>query len=107
MDTKALGARIREQRMRCGLTQAELAQEVDMSVKHIGAIECGMRMPRLEVLVSIANALHTDANTLLVDVLKMSSEIRCSELWEKIEKLNPQMQRKIIRVIDAFLEEDI
>jgi transcriptional regulator with XRE-family HTH domain len=41
MDYKRLGARIREERLRLNLTQAELAEAIDISNTYMGAIERG------------------------------------------------------------------
>lgn len=100
---KLVGNRIREQRQKHGWTQAELAQRVDMSLKHIGAIECGMRMPSLDTLIALANALETDANSLLCDALDVQNKIESSELWSRISGLRPQSQRKILDMLDVLV----
>lgn len=51
-----------------GLTQAELAQMVDIAPKYLSNIECGVKVSRFEPFIEIANALMVDANTLLVDL---------------------------------------
>ena len=43
MDYKRLGERIREERLRLHLTQARLAEDVDISDTYMGAIERGER----------------------------------------------------------------
>lgn len=106
MDAKMVGSRIRDVRQQRGLTQAELAQRVDMSLKHISAIECGIRVPSLETLTVIANELKIDANTLLQDSLKVSSQIESSILWEQIAALPPQKQKKILRMVQVLIEEE-
>ena len=72
MDAQKVGKRIQEIRKARGLTQAELAQQVDLSTKYISNIECGLKMPKLNTFVSIANALQCDANVLLSDVLDVT-----------------------------------
>lgn len=106
MVAKLVGNRIREHRQKLGWTQAELAQKVDMSLKHISAIECGMRMPSLDTLIVIANALQTDANSLLIDVLDVSNELESTALWEQISKLKPSSQRKVLRMVEVIVEEE-
>ena len=41
MDRKILGKRIREERMRIGLTQEQIAEYIDVSTTYIGFIERG------------------------------------------------------------------
>ncbi len=48
MDYKRLGERIREERKRINLTQAALAEAIDISDTYIGAIERGERSPTLD-----------------------------------------------------------
>ena len=106
MDVKLVGSRIRDIRQHRGLTQAELAQQVNMSLKHISAIECGIRLPSLDTLVAIANELQIDTNTLLQDSLTVSAQIESSVLWKQIESLPPQRQKKILRMIQILIEEE-
>ena len=106
MDAKMVGSRIRDVRQQRGLTQAELAQMINMSLKHISAIECGIRVPSLETLTVIANELQIDANTLLQDSLKVSTQIESSVLWEQISSLSPQKQKKILRMVQVLIEEE-
>ena len=106
MDAKMVGNRIRDIRQQRGLTQAELAQQVNMSLKHIGAIECGIRLPSLDTLIAIANELQIDTNTLLQDSLTVSAQIESSVLWEQIASLPPQKQKKILRMVQVLIEEE-
>ena len=99
-----VGSRIRDIRQQRGLTQAELAQQVNMSLKHISAIECGIRLPSLDTLVTIANELQIDTNTLLQDSLTVSIQIESSTLWAKVESLSPQKQKKILRMLQLLIE---
>lgn len=77
LDNKALGRRIRYFRKRRGLSQAGLAELVDCGNTYISYIETAKKGVGLEMLVSIANALHVSADELLIDsldtVLKVSS----------------------------------
>ena len=77
-----------------------------MSLKHISAIECGIRLPSLEALVILANQLQIDANTLLQDSLYVTTKVQSSILWEQIERLSPQKQKKILQILQILTEED-
>ena len=57
MDYKRLGARIREERLRLNLTQAQLAEAIDISDTYMGAIERGERSLTLDTLVRLVNRL--------------------------------------------------
>ncbi|WP_449277871.1 helix-turn-helix domain-containing protein [Leucobacter sp. GX24907] len=66
-DALTLGRRIRERRIRLGLTLEQLAGEVDRSPSQLSAIENGKREPRLPVLRAIAVALDVTVDDLLAE----------------------------------------
>lgn len=55
MDLCAIGARIKAAREKAGMTQEDLAAALEMSPTHISVIERGVKAPKLETLVNIAN----------------------------------------------------
>ena len=67
MDYKRLGERIREERQRLHLTQAQLAEDVDISDTYMGAIERGERSLTLDTLVRLVNRLGVTVDYLLAD----------------------------------------
>ena len=56
MDQVAIGARIKAARERVHLTQEKLAEIVDISPTHMSVIERGVKTPKLDTFVRIANA---------------------------------------------------
>ena len=52
----ALGKRIRWLRTKVGLTQEQLAERAELSMKHLGEIERGKGNPTLSSLENIADA---------------------------------------------------
>ena len=67
MDYKRLGERIREERLRLNLTQAQLAEDVDISNTYMGAIERGERSLTLGTLVRLVNRLGVSVDYILAD----------------------------------------
>jgi transcriptional regulator with XRE-family HTH domain len=58
MDWRAhVGGRVRDLRVRRGLTQEQLAFEAQIDLTYLGGIERGRRNPSLLVMVQIASAL--------------------------------------------------
>jgi transcriptional regulator with XRE-family HTH domain len=58
-DTKKLiGARIKELRKQAGLTQEELAEQVELDSRHLSRLEVGKHFPSLDSLERIAEALN-------------------------------------------------
>lgn len=105
VDARKIGARIQAARRSRGLTQNALAQMVDLTPKYLSNIECGEKVPKLETFVAIANALEVDTNSLLQDVLTVSTAIMCTEISEQLVKLPPSEQRKIRRVLGVLIDE--
>ena len=104
MDLCAIGARIKAAREHAGLTQEDLAAELDMSPTHISVLERGRKAPKLETLVNIANTLHVSTDMLLQDVVVCATDGLASELSVAITKLKPKEQERIINAIRALTE---
>lgn len=105
MDAKLIGHRIQAARMERGWTQAVLAQKADLTAKYLSNIECGDKLPKFETFITIANVLETDANSLLVDVLDVSSSIVSTSLGERLSKLPRQRQQRLLRLFDLLIED--
>lgn len=104
MDLRAIGARIKAARERAGMTQEDLAAELEMSPTHISVLERGLKAPKLETLVKIANALHVSSDMLLQDVVLYAADGLASELSAAITKLSPKEQERILNAIRALTE---
>lgn len=104
MNQRAIGSRIKAARERKHLTQEDLAAIVDLSPTHISVIERGVKPPKLETFVKIANALGVSADTLLQDVVDQSTEGTANELAANIMKLPTHERSKLLKVIQALSE---
>ena len=105
MDAQKVGRRIQEVRKSRGLTQSELAQKVNLSTKYVSNIECGFKMPKLNTFVSLANALESDANSLLSDVLDVTTSQESGLLSKKLLALPAEDQRRILRMLELMIDE--
>ena len=104
MDQKAIGRRIKAARERNGLTQEELAEEVDLSPMHVSVIERGVKLPKLETLINIANALDVSADVLLQDVVNNQTKLCASEASELFLQLRREDQRRALAILRSFVE---
>lgn len=104
MDMCAVGARIRTARERAKMTQEDLAAVLDMSPTHISVIERGVKTPKLETLVNIANALRVSTDMLLQDVATYANDGIASELTIAVSKLPRKEQERILNAVRALTE---
>jgi transcriptional regulator with XRE-family HTH domain len=65
LDKKTLGRNIRQARYRLGLTQAQMAERIDMAPEVYGRMERGYLVPRLERFVAICRVLGESPDQLI------------------------------------------
>ena len=99
-----IGKRIKEQRKKNKLTQEQLPEKLGISKNHLSAIERGVYRVQIETLVMIINCLGCTADDLFCDVIDKGYMIKSSRLSEKIEKLSPEEQNRILAVVDTLVE---
>lgn len=107
MDYKRLGERIREERRRLNLTQAQLAEAVDISDTYMGAIERGERSLTLDTLVRLVNRLGVTVDYLLADsVADTDSHImdQFKQIVDGQSLERKQMAVNVLRTIFAYFE---
>ena len=64
---QALGAFIRQRRMRAGLSLRQLAELTHLSNPYLSQVERGLHQPSVRVLKAISEALNLSAETLLAE----------------------------------------
>lgn len=109
MDYKRLGERIREERHRLNLTQAQLAEEIDISDTYMGAIERGERSLTLGTLVRLVNRLGVTVDYMLSDSVS-DNDSNIMEQFKQITDHQPlerkQMAINVLRTIFSYFENE-
>ena len=107
MDYKRLGKRIREERLRLKLTQAQLAEDIDISDTYMGAIERGERSLTLDTLVRLVNRLGVTIDYMLSDAVS-DSDSNIMEQMKQIMDGHPlerkQMAVNVLRTLFSYFE---
>lgn len=103
MDNRKIGARIKKARRERGITQAQLAELLNLTPKYVSNFETGERLPRLETLIDIANTLNCSADALLYDVLEAPSAGEGCSITERLSALPLDDRRRIMRIIDFLI----
>ena len=109
MDYKRLGKRIREERQRLNLTQAQLAESIDISDTYMGAIERGERSLTLDTLVRLVNRLGVTVDYMLAD----SGTDNDSNIMEQFKQIidgqpleRKQMAVNVLRTIFSYFDKN-
>jgi len=109
MDYRRLGERIREERRKLGLTQAQLAEAVDISDTYMGAIERGERSLTLDTLVRLVNRLGVTVDYLLADSVT-DSDANIMDQFKQIIDCQPmdrkQLAINVLRTIFAYFDKE-
>jgi transcriptional regulator with XRE-family HTH domain len=109
MDYKRLGKRIREERLKLNLTQAALAEAVDISDTYMGSIERGERSLTLDTLVRLVVRLGVTVDFLLADYISDCDQ-NILEQFKQITDRQPlerkQLAIKVLRTIFSHFENE-
>jgi transcriptional regulator with XRE-family HTH domain len=67
---------LRENRRKCGLTQAQLAEKAKVSTHYIALIELARNIPKVETIERLANALSVEVYELFIAPLYHGMEMK-------------------------------
>ena len=101
MDYYKIGQRIRKIRKAHGLSQEEIAEQVNISTTHMSHIETGNTKLSLPVLVEIAKVLDVRTDDLLNDSKDFTSSTALEEIATVLESCNAQEAKVITDVVKA------
>lgn len=104
MERAALGKRIRESRVSKGYTQQYLANRAGIGVVYLSEIERGTKMPSLNVLIKLIEALEVSADYILRDELTSGGEYIYDEITLKLKDLTPKQRKTATDILDAYLQ---
>ena len=105
MDQIALGKRIKAAREKACMDTGRARRRCRLQLDHMSVVERGVKAPKLEKLVAIANALNIGTDELLQDDLNTATMLHATEISERLKMLSPEGQRKVMNVLDALIAE--
>lgn len=97
-----IGQNVAKYRFQAGLTQAQLAEAVDVTTAFISRVERGQKMMKVVTLQAIARALHVSCDALLSPE---GPEAHRENILYMLSQQSPENIRKIERVIRVCMEE--
>ena len=86
------------------MTQEDLAALLDMSTTHISVIERGVKPPKLETFIRIANVLGVSSDYLLMDIIDNPADVVAGEISELVSKLSQKEKEKALTIIRVLSE---
>ncbi len=95
------GEKIKEQRKRFGISQAELAEKADVHEKQIYRIEMGKNSPSFHTVLKIVNALNMDIRILDINNIKNFNPVK-DEIYALLENASDEelvLYRNVIKTI--------
>lgn len=96
-----MGFRISMQRRKLNMTQEDLAEKVDVSVKHISAIETGRTKANICLLYDIANCLGVTIDYFTFGIVKKS---KLEEIEEYLRECTDEEIDIIILMVKAIAD---
>ena len=102
MDYHQIGGRVREIRIKNGMTQEQLAEAANLSVPYISHIERGFKRPSLETLMRVAGALHVTADCLLSGLQPADRNAFLQDIEELLDDCSLRERRVLLEVASAL-----
>lgn len=100
---KDFGKRIKELRIKKGITQYQLAELVNIDPKHISHIETGRSFPKADLIEKFAKALDTNYTELFKIEHFEDRETIINNLYEILKKANDEELKVIYKFVNSFL----
>lgn len=104
LDYVAIGRKIKMYRKQANLTQAKLAEKLNMSDKYLSSLELGKEKISLTRLDEIAGLLKVEIIDLLADTDSLSAKYGNTEILQLIKDWDFEEKTVLIKLINTFNE---
>lgn len=98
-ESQIIGSRIREVRVKKGMSQAELAAKANISLPHISDLELGKSRMMLASFVRITEALQVSADLLLRPDIPEVKNLYQSEFADILDDCTPAEIDSILKIV--------
>ncbi len=99
-----IGEKIKEIRKKSRLTQAELAQVINVDPKYISRLETGSSTPSIAAMVRIANALDTNLSQFFIIENKEKKRHLLETINLKLQKANYKELSAICELVSVLVD---
>lgn len=101
MDFYNLGKRIKNERLKLGLTQEELAEKVDISKNFMSLIENGKNMS-VETLLKISDVFGVSVDYLLSEIVRTPHDNITAQIIHNLSSLNDNERLFFLNMIKQY-----
>ena len=102
-DMRTIGNKLLCIRKSAGLTQAEVAELADLSIRTYADIERGTVNMRIETMLRICQALHITPDEILTQSNSIISEQQ-EDLFERLNSCSPKNRETALNLLTIFLQ---
>lgn len=99
INKKLIGKRIRHRREMAGLSQEQLAEQLNLSKNHISSMECGKSMLTTKCLIALCNVLGGTPDYYLIGEIIPETDT----ITTLVKRLSPHEQKKLAQLLNAYL----
>lgn len=104
LDKKLLGQYIKNHRIKKHLTQAELAEIINVAVGMIGQYERGKKAPSRDKLFELAQVLEFSLDDLFLKPELTDKSIFSDDFVKKFNQLTVTEQKAVLKVAEAVVD---
>lgn len=103
MEKYPLGNRIRVARKQLGMTGEKLSEACNIDPSYLRQIECGLKLPSLQVFIILCRELKVSPAVLLADYLPQPEYEERDKLHELYRTLTPEQRSLARELLDSVL----
>ena len=103
IDYNVIGSRIRQYRIERGITQEDLAFQINTSAAYVSNIERGIKKPSLQKLSEIAEVMHVTVNDFLYSSPYTINTSFDRDLQYMLSLCTPEKQKIITKSIAEII----
>lgn len=106
VDYCIIGSRLKQARLKAGLTQQEMAEKTNLSVAFISRIERGTSHINLKRLSEFCSILNISEGYILNGVSDEDDKYLYNEFNDILKKCSPEKQKLIYKLSKVIAEDD-
>ena len=106
VDYSIIGSRLKQARIKAGLTQQELAEKTNLSIAFISRIERGSSHINLKRLSEFCSILNVSEGYILNGVADSDENYLYDEFNDILKKCSPEKQKLIYKISKMIAEDE-